>query len=189
MALPDTPVVFESGVLRFDDDGTLHVHLSHSPQAPHPLVVQPEGGEDPVPADVSEVVLSGTGEGNYRSRASLAEAEALPEGLVLTFRGYEFVQVEMSGDVSVLMRGMEDAPDWFTPGKVHRFDGPEDGVRLWTGSSKPPAPPPMRAPPPRPTPPPASSAPDSASSGGGKGGGCGVLLVLVAMLPAAAWLV
>jgi len=206
MSLPDTPVVFESGVLRFEDDGTLHVHLSHSADAPHPLACQPDGSEDPVPVSVSEAACIGSGDGHFRSRASLPEAETLPEGLQLTFRGYEFVQIEMSGDVSVLMRSPESLPDWFMPGKVHRFDGPEDGVRLWTGSSKPPAPPPLRVPTPprRPTPAasapsasapsasassasaPSGSAPDSASKTGKSG--CGPLLVLASVLPAVLWL-
>lgn len=198
MALPDTPVVFESGVLRFDDDGTLHVHLSHSADAPHPLAIQPGGEDDAVvAASVSEAVCEGTGEGHYRSRASLSEAEALPEGLVLTFRGYEFIQVEMSGDVSVLVRGAESLPDWFVPGKVHRFDGPEDGVRIWTGSSKPPAPPPLRAPDPPRRPSPAASSASSASSSSSSStsstktpgkSGCGLLVALMVMLPAAALL-
>ncbi|MFT5680711.1 MAG: hypothetical protein ACI8RZ_001617 [Myxococcota bacterium] len=202
MAHPDTPIVFESGVLRFEDDGTLHVHLTHSATAPHPLAIQPGGeDDDTVGASISEVTLTGAGEGHYRSRASLPEAETLPEGLVLTFRGYEFVQVEMSGDVSVLMRGSEEMPDWFIPGKVHRFDGPDDGVRLWSGSSKPPAPPPLRVPDPPKRPSPTASSPPGSSSGtsssgasssgasssGGKSG-CGVLVALLALLPAAALL-
>ena len=197
MALPDTPVVFESGVLRFDDDGTLHVHLSHSADAPHPLAIQPGGEDDAVvEPSISEVRCEGTGEGHYRSRASLPEAETLPEGLVLTFQGYEFVQVEMSGDVSVLVRGAESLPDWFIPGKVHRFDGPEDGVRIWRDSSKPPAPPPLRVPdPPRSSASSSSASSSSASSpssssaktSGGKSG-CGLLVVLLVMLPAAALL-
>ncbi len=65
MALPDTPVVFESGVLRFDDDGTLHVHLSHSAVAPHPLAIQPGGEDDAaVATSVSEAACEGTGEGH-----------------------------------------------------------------------------------------------------------------------------
>ena len=202
MSLPDTPVVFESGVLRFDEDGTLHVHLSHSADAPHPLQRQPEGSEDPVPVSVSEATCTGSGDGHYRSRASLPEAATLPEGLQLTFRGYEFVQIEMSGDVSVLMRAPESLPDWFTPGKVHRFDGPDDGVRLWAESAKPPAPPPLRVPTPPRSPPPAASAPaasasadsapadsasDSSASQTGKSG-CGPLLALIAILPAVIWL-
>lgn len=194
MSLPDTPVVFESGVLRFDDDGTLHVHLSHSAAAPHPLACQPDGSEDPVPASVSEAACTGSGDEHFRSRAALPEVDDLPEGLQLTFRGYEFVQVEMSGDVSVLMRAPESLPDWFIPGKVHRFDGPDDGVRLWTGSSKPPAPPPLRVPkpPPRPqpsaAPKPAASASEPSASRPEKSG-CGPLLVLFTLLPAVLWLV
>ena len=191
MSLPDTPIVFESGVLRFDEDGTLYVHLSHSADAPHPLLTQPDGEDGTVPVSVSEGSCIGGGSGSYRSRASLPEADTLPEGLTLIFRGYEFVQVEMSGDVSVLMRAPESLPEWFTPGKVHRFDGPEDGVRLWTESSQPPAPPPLRAP--EPTPPPQSGpasqsgpAPSSAAPKAGRSG-CGVLLALLAVLPAVLW--
>lgn len=195
--LPDTPFVFESGVLRFDDDGTLHVHLTHSPAAPHPLVIQP-GGEDDltVAPGVTAARMVGGGEGHFRSRASLPETEALPEGLVLTFQGYAFVQIEMSGDVSVLMQAPESLPGWCVPGRVHRFDGPDDGVCIWTGSSPPPAPPPLRAPDPPPQPSgaePSGAAPSSASSSasssaGARKGGCGVLLVLLSatlLLPAA----
>ena len=186
MALPDTPIVFESGVLRFEDDGTLHVHLSHSADAPHPLIIQPDGDGDTVPVGVSAAVCTGSGDGHFRSQASLLEAEALPEGLVLMFRGYEFVQVEMSGDVSVLMRAPESLPDWFVPGKVHRFDGPEDGVRIWSGSSKPPAPP---KPPARPPIPPRrpDPAPSSSSSKSGKSG-CALLIGLLAVIPSALWM-
>ena len=195
MSNPDTPIVFESGVLRFDADGTLHVHLSHSPQAPHPLAIQPEGGEGPVPATVSEATCRGRGSGRYRDRVSLMEAESLPEGLVLTFQGYEFVQVELSGDVSILMSAPESLPEWFVAGKVHRFDGPEDGVRIWTGSSpppKPPALPPTQPPPPPKKPPsdsrPSSSAPSSPPPDPAARSGCGLLMVLGLCLPAAAWL-
>ena len=57
---------------------------------------------------------------------------------MLSFKGYEFIQVEMSGDVSILIRNATALPEWFVPGKVHRFDGPEDGVRIWGQSAPPP---------------------------------------------------
>jgi hypothetical protein len=50
----------------------------------------------------------------------------------------------MSGDLTVVLSGVEALPDWMRAGVVHRFDGPDDGVRLWSGSE----------PPPQPTPPP-----------------------------------
>ena len=32
------------------------------------------------------------------------------------------------------MTEMEETPDWFQLEKIHRFDGPENGVSLYTGS-------------------------------------------------------
>ena len=40
----------------------------------------------------------------------------------------------MSGDLTVVMGEMQQIPEWFQEGKIHRFDGPEEGVRLYKGS-------------------------------------------------------
>ncbi len=139
MDSPDSlPLVFESGVLRFDDDGALHVYLVHSPDDPHPMVTHPDGRDAHVPAEGTSIELTGAG-GKGEVRGHFPQVADLPEGaFVLTVRGYDFVQVEGSGDVSVLVRNPAAVPDWFDPGKVHRFA--RDGAAtpsLWEGSRDP----------------------------------------------------
>jgi len=171
------PLVFESGVVRIDDDGVLHVHLSHSPEAPHPMVTHPEGEETTIPATARTATLSGGQRDQVRVRCSMRETDALPDGFVFRIEGWQRLQLEMSGDLTVVLEGIHAPPSWFQPGRVHRFDGPEGELRIHTSSqplvsSKPPAPPPR--PPPRPAPRPevgGSSAPGRAATGG-----CGGLL-------------
>ena len=137
MASSDTlPLVFESGVFVFDEDGTLHVHLTHSVDDPHPMVTHPEGREAHIPAESVAVAVTGQG-GKCEVRGYFREAEDLPEGAwVLTLADYDFVQVEGSGDVSVLVRDPVALPDWFDAGKVHRFarEGSSPPAR-WAGSA------------------------------------------------------
>ncbi len=136
MASSDSlPLVFECGVFRFDPDGTLHVHLTHSGSDPHPMVTHPDGPEATVPAALGAVAISGSG-GKGEVRGHFRTVPDLPEGgFVLTLRDYAFVQVEGSGDVSVLLRGVSELPDWFDPEKVHRFARPGGGApMLWEGS-------------------------------------------------------
>jgi len=188
------PLVFESGVVNLDEDGTLHVHLSHSADSPHPVVGQPEGEETTIPGDVSEATLTGAEGETIRLRCGFREAEELPQGFVFHIKGWQTVQLEMSGDLTVVLTGIEEPPAWFQPGKVHRFDGPDDGVRLFKGSqpikesktAATTAPPRARPP----TPPPESTeyTPDrslgeDAKLGGGSG--CGAV-VLLGVLGAAA---
>lgn len=188
------PVVFESGVLRFDDDGTLSVFLSHSADAPHPMQVQEHQDDATIPGGAAKGVLVGTGEQRWRSRASLPETDELPDGFVFTIRRYSSATVEMSGDLSVLVEGAVEAPSWFVPGKVHRFAGPDERVQLWSGSGKPP-----EAPPPAafagagvgtgslPSGGAGPSASRTASSSAGArsaGGGCLGLVLAVLLLPA-----
>ena len=137
-SLDSLPLVFESGVLRFDDDGALYVYLVHSADDAHPMVTHPDGRDAHVPAEDTSIELTGTG-GKGEVRGHLPQVADLPEGaLVLTIRDYDFVQVEGSGDVSVLVRNPTALPDWFDPGKVHRFA--RDGAAtpaLWEGSRDP----------------------------------------------------
>ena len=133
----DLPLVFESGVFRFDDHGVLFVHLTHGPDDPHPLATHPDGADGTIPAAASEVTLQGSG-GKGTVSGHFPTSEALPQGFVFTISGYHFVQVEGSGDVSVLLKNVDALPDWFTPGKVHRFA--RDGgaaPTLWAGSPDP----------------------------------------------------
>ena len=128
------PLVFESGVLNVDKEGVLHVHLSHSPQSPHPMVTHPEGGESTIPPNESEAFIEGNQEETIVLRCGLKETETLPTGFTFHLKGWKLMQLEMSGDLTVVMSDLQDAPNWFQPGKIHRFDGPESGVRLYAGS-------------------------------------------------------
>jgi hypothetical protein len=171
------PLIFESGVVRIDEDGVLHVHLTHGPEAPHPLATHPDGEQTTIPGAATAVTLAGGDRDTVRVRCSMRETDALPDGFVFRIEGWRLVQLEMSGDLTVVVEGIHTPPPWFQPGKVHRFDGPEGDVRIHTSSqplvaSKPPAPSPPPRPPPAasPSPAPGSSAPT---------GGCGSLLVVV----------
>ena len=128
------PLVFESGVINIDENGVLHFHLSHSEDHPHPMLTHPEGGESFIPSGVSEVELTGHEQETVKIRCGLTETDTLPTGFVFSIKGWKLVQVEMSGDVTIVMGGMDAVPNWFQPGKIHRFDGPEDGVKLYSGS-------------------------------------------------------
>ena len=187
------PLVFESGVVNLDEDGTLHIHLSHSESSPHPVVTHPEGSESTIPGDASEAHLTGDDSSPIRLRCGFREAETLPEGFVFHIKGWKMFQLEMSGDLTVVLTGIDAPPPWFQAGKIHRFDGPEEGVRLYKGSQ------PIvetkqtgTAPPPRgrPTPPPpvAEYQPDRSLGEDAKlqdGSGCGAVLLLAALSGAA----
>ncbi|MCK6504600.1 hypothetical protein L6R53_14545 [Myxococcota bacterium] len=170
------PLVFESGVVSFDADGALHVWLSHGPQAPHPVQTHPEGVDGHVPAEVTQAVLQGeTRDGSVH--LGMMEAPERPQGLELVIRGYRSIRLEASGDLTVVVEGVQDPPSWFTPGKVHRFAGPDPAPRLWSGS----APVPVRKASPRPPPPPPRPSAAAPAPTGAKGSGCAVLLAVVAL--------
>lgn len=170
------PLIFESGVVRIDDDGVLHVHLSHGPEAPHPMVTHPEGEETTIPGSATAVTLAGGDRTAVRVRCSMHETDDLPDGFVFRIEGWQLLQLEMSSDLTVVVEGVHAPPSWFQPGKVHRFDGPEGDVRIHTSSRPLVASPPPR-PAPRRTPRPPQGA--SASSKRGSAGGCGSLLVAI----------
>lgn len=174
------PVVFESGVIWFDEDGSLHVHMSHSADAPHPLKTHPNGEDTFVPGDVTQEVIEGSTEGGgWRSRSGLHEVDDLPEGLELVFKSYESITVEASGDLTVVLQDVDSPPDWFTPGMVHRFDGPEEGVKMWKESAPPPKAQPKtstRSTPPAPKPSQATPPPDPSVQS--NSGGCLGLLLM-----------
>ena len=128
------PLVFESGVINIDDDGTLHIHLSHSIEAPHPMVTHPDGSETTIPGNTSEVHLVGPENETTVVRCGLRETDDLPSGFVFHLKGWKLLQLELSGDLTVVMSGIEEVPEWFQVGKIHRFDGPENGVKLFSGS-------------------------------------------------------
>lgn len=128
------PLVFESGVINLDEDGVLHVHLTHSPDNPHPMLTHPEGEETTIPADASEVRLDGIEGEEIKLRCGISETDTLPSGFVFHIVGWRLLQLEMSGDLTVIMGEMHEIPNWFQDGKVHRFDGPDEGVQRYKGS-------------------------------------------------------
>ena len=183
------PLIFESGVVNVDEDGVLHVHLSHSSDDPHPMVTHPEGEETVIPGDVTEAHIQGGPGTNTRLRCSLREADSLPDGFVFHIQGWRLLQLEMSGDLTVVVEGVFDPPPWFQPGKVHRFDGPEGEVRLFKDSQ--PLVAPQATPPKRPIPEwtPSSSRGSSKKSDASKSSskdasksGCAGLLVLLLLV-------
>lgn len=179
------PLVFETGVISFDEEGALHVHLSHGPDAPHPVQTHPEGQDGHVPPRVSRVELVGDA-ARGAVHGGLLPTDQRPTGLEVVVRGYRSVKLEASGDLTVVLEGVKDPPAWFTAGKVHRFAGPDGPPRLWSGS----APPPVRKVEPRPAPasPPKSSTASPASSTTARGSGCAVLFALLLLGTAASLL-
>jgi hypothetical protein len=178
------PLIFESGVVNVDEEGVLHVHLSHGPDAPHPMVTHPEGEETVIPGSAKEAHIKGGPGTNTRLRCSLLPAEALPDGFVFHIKGWRLLQLEMSGDLTVVVEGVFDPPPWFQPGKVHRFDGPEGDVRLFKDSQ--PLVPPQVTPPKRPIPEwtPAPPRGSSKKSDSGSKSGCAGLLLLLLIVAA-----
>ena len=128
------PLVFESGVINLDESGVLHVHLTHSPDNPHPMLTHPDGEETTIPAEISEVHLDGIEGGKINIRGGISETDTLPSGFIFHITGWRLLQLEMSGDLTVVMGEMQQIPDWFQNEKVHRFDGPDEGVRLYKDS-------------------------------------------------------
>ena len=112
------PLVFESGVINIDEQGVLHIHLSHSKDNPHPLLTHPEGEETVIPPTVSEVELVGYEGETTKIRCGLKETDNLPTGCVFRIKGWKLLQVEMSGDLTVVMGNLETVPSWFQPGKI-----------------------------------------------------------------------
>jgi len=132
-------IVFESGVVRFDDDGVLHVHLPHSAADPHPLLVHGLVAGVSLPPGAGDAVLQGgTGERAWRPRSSLPEVADLPDGIVLSFKDFDWAQVEMSGDLTVFLREPTGLPDWVRAGHVHRFARDGMAVQIWVDSAEPP---------------------------------------------------
>ncbi len=152
------PLVFESGVLNICEDGIVEIHLSHSAEEPHPMMTHPDGGETNIPKKLSQVELIGTDRETVSISCGIPEVDTLPTGFVFRIKGWKHIQLEMSGDLTVVMSEMEETPDWFQHEKIHRFDGPEDGVSLYSGSQPfvekkiqtRPAPPPTESPKPPP---------------------------------------
>ena len=128
------PLVFESGVINLDEKGVLHVHLTHSSENPHPMLTHPDGEETTIPAKASEVYLDGIEDEEVNIRGGIGETDTLPSGFVFHIIGWRLLQLEMSGDLTVVMGEMQQIPDWFQNEKVHRFDGPDKGVRLYKDS-------------------------------------------------------
>ena len=128
------PLVFESGVINLDEKGVLHIHLTHSPEHPHPMLTHPEGEETTIPAQESEVYLDGIEGEEIKLRCGIGETDTLPTGFVFHIVGWRLLQLEMSGDLTVVMGEMQKIPDWFHNEKIHRFDGPDEGVLLYKGS-------------------------------------------------------
>ena len=128
------PLVFESGVVNICEDGTVEVHLSHSKDEPHPMKTHPDGEDTTIPKRESEVDLIGTDRETVKVQGGISDTDTLPTGFVFRIKGWRLIQLEMSGDLTIVMAEMADVPDWFQPGKIHRFDGPEGGVSLYTGS-------------------------------------------------------
>ena len=128
------PLVFESGVLNICEDGTVEIHLSHSEEEPHPMLTHPDGGETNIPNRLSQVELVGNDRETIGISYGIPEVDTLPTGFVFRIKGWRHIQLEMSGDLTVVMTEMQETPDWFQLEKIHRFDGPEDGVSLYSGS-------------------------------------------------------
>lgn len=128
------PLVFESGVVNICEDGTVEVYLSHSKDDPHPMKTHPDGEDTTIPKRESEVNLVGEDRETVKVQGGISETDTLPTGFVFRIKGWRLIQLEMSGDLTIVMAEMEDVPDWFQPGKIHRFDGPEGGVSLYTES-------------------------------------------------------
>ena len=128
------PLVFESGVINLDENGVLHIHLTHSPEEPHPMLTHPDGEDTTIPANISEVHLTGIEDEKIKIHSGISEIDTLPSGFIFHITGWRLLKLEMSGDLTVVMGEMHEIPDWFQNNRVHRFDGPNDGVRLYKDS-------------------------------------------------------
>ena len=185
-------IVFESGVVAFDTDGRLLVHVSHSPSAPHPMLIQQAEAGVTIPAnEETGEITGGSGSGHWRPRVQIGETDELPQGFTFKFTKWDWAQIEMSGDLTVFVQDVQSMPKWFKAEHVHRFDGPEDGIKMWTGSALPPGPTasPPKAPKAEPAPSSSARAPSetrSAQATTGSGSGCitSAIILLVASIAA-----
>ena len=73
-------------------------------------------------------------EGRSVSVVVYLKSTPFQQGLFFALRGGRHNQLEMSGDLTVVLSELEETPEWFHPEKIHRFDGPEGGVSLFSGS-------------------------------------------------------
>ena len=112
------PLVFESGVINLDENRVLHVHLTHNPDNPHPMLTHPDGEETTIPAKDSEVYLDGIESEEIKILSGISETDNLPSGFIFHITGWRLLQLEMSGDLTVVMGEMHETPDWFQEKKV-----------------------------------------------------------------------
>ena len=132
----ETRLVFECGVMRFDASANLFVHLSHSVDAPHSVVI---GDAEPTLAPASErrARVASSKEPGPVAGIWPEFTTALPRGLVVEVRGYKQVELGSDGKLIVLVGEHDEMPLWFEHGQEHVFRHDGEQLRMWDKSSRP----------------------------------------------------
>ena len=156
------------------------------------MMTHPDGGETNIPKKLSQVDLVGNDRETVSISCGIPEVDTLPTGFVFRIKGWRHIQLEMSGDLTVVMTEMEETPDWFQLEKIHRFDGPESGVSLYSGSQPFVDKKVQTRPPPAPTEPPKSPEPSPADTEAAQStqtdtqskpkSGCGLLVLILSFI-------
>jgi len=132
----ETLLVFECGVMRFDASANLFVHLTHSVDTPHSVVID-ENNEFLAPATDRRAKVAGTVEEGPVVGSWPEFTASLPRGLVVEVRGYESLHLSETGVLSVVIGEHEEMPLWFEQGKKHLFSHADEKLRMWDKSSRP----------------------------------------------------
>ncbi len=128
-------IEFHSGVVRFDASGHLFVHLTHSRDDAHPLVIG-DGTEVKAPAKDRRARVLGSG-GAGKVAGKWPSVTDLPRGLVVEIREYDSVTLRDDGAMDVVMSDFSEIPDWFQGGEHHLFRRDNELIRMWAKSSLP----------------------------------------------------
>jgi len=134
--MPPTTLVFECGVMRFDASANLFVHLTHSSDAPQPIVIG-KGPPGKAPAKDRRARLVGQSSGSKVVGAWPKFTSSLPRGIVVEVRSYKEVRLEPDGALTVTLEDPGEIPSWFEAGKVHTFERDGESLRMWDKSSRP----------------------------------------------------
>mgnify|MGYP001308469680 CR=1 FL=1 len=134
--MPPTTLVFECGVMRFDASANLFVHLTHSKDAPQPIVID-GGPPGEAPGTDRRARLVGQTSDSKVLGSWPRFTSALPRGIVVEVRSYKEVWLSPEGALTVTLDDPGEIPGWFEAGAVHRFEREGEMLRMWDKSSRP----------------------------------------------------
>jgi hypothetical protein len=132
----ETRLVFECGVMRFDASANLFVHLTHSADSPHAVVID-GGASIQAPASDRRARVDGSVSDAAVSGQWPEFTASLPRGLVVEVRAYDSLRLSADGSLVVVIGAHEGLPLWFQQGGEHLFRRDGEKLRMWDKSSRP----------------------------------------------------